>query len=158
MDEHFCPIKLVKKSNGKGRSSGDTAIVTSKGRSALNIAMSGLKVDIIRYLVVDKGVPVYETKDLQLSLRALEAVLLALPANRTTSEFDNRDIVVPRWDDTNFSDDEGSYICSSLGEEQSNLGDFSFHENQPVENLDLVSCSSIILGSIEASAYQDLSG
>ena len=135
LDEHFCPIKLVKKSN----KSSDTAIVTSKGRSVLNIAMSGLKVDIIRYLVVDKGVPVYETKDLQLSLRALEAVLLSLPANQAAPEFDARDVVVARWDDTSFSDDEGSYICSSLGEDRSMLGDFSFHENQQIEAVDLVS-------------------
>ena len=142
LDEHFCPIKLVKKSNSKGRkAAGDTAIVTSKGRSVLNIAMSGLKVDIIRYLVVEKGVPVYETKDLQLSLRALEAVLLAFPANHNTTEFENQDAVLPRWDETNFSDDEGSYVCSSLGEDLSNLGELSFTENQPIETADLVSQS-----------------
>lgn len=143
MDEHFCPIKLVKKNNGKGRKTSDTALVTSKGRSVLNLAMNGLKVDIIRYLVVDKGVPVYEMKDLQLSLRALEAVLLAFPANHSLVEFDAHDIAVPRWDETNYSDDgEGSYICSSLGEDQSNLGlgdVSSFHENQPIETADLVS-------------------
>ena len=138
LDEHFCPIKLVKKSS---KSSGDIAIVTSKGRSVLNIAMSSLKVDIIRYLVVEKGVPVYETKDLQLSLRALEAVLLAFPAKHNTTEFDTHDVVLPRWDETNFSDDEESYICSSLGEDQSNPGELSFTENQPIENVDLVSQS-----------------
>jgi hypothetical protein len=138
LDEHFCPIKLVKKSS---KSSGDIAIVTSKGRSVLNIAMSSLKVDIIRYLVVEKGVPVYETKDLQLSLRALEAVLLAFPAKHNTTEFDTHDVVLPRWDETNFSDDEESYICSSLGEDQSNPGELSLTENQPIENVDLVSQS-----------------
>jgi len=134
LDEHFCPIKLVKKSS---KSSGDIAIVTSKGRSVLNIAMSSLKVDIIRYLVVEKGTPVYETKDLQLSLRALEAVLLAFPAKHNTTEFDTHDVVLPRWDETNFSDDEESYICSSLGEDQSNPGELSLTENQPIENVDL---------------------
>lgn len=141
LDEHFCPIKLVKKSNGKA--AGDTAIMTSKGRSVLNIAMNGLKVDIIRYLVVDKGVPVYETRDLQLSLRALEAVLLAFPASHSTTEVDTNGLVVPRWDETNYSDDgqEDSYACSSLGDDQSaNIDDFvSFHENQPIETADLVS-------------------
>ena len=136
LDEHFCPIKLVKKSNSKGRS--DAAIVTSKGRSVLNIAMSGLKVDIIRYLVVEKGVPVYETKDLQLSLRALEAVLLAFPASHNTAEFETQDAVLPRWDETNFSDDDGSYVCSSL-ESLSAMGELSFTENQPIETVDLVS-------------------
>lgn len=142
MDEHFCPIKLVKKNNGKGRkSSGQTSIVTSKGRSVLHIAMNGRKVDIIRYLVVDKGIPVYEMKDLHLSLRALEAVLLAFPASQSSTEFDSRDLVVPRWDETNYyNDDEDSYVCSSLGENESSLGDFSsFNENNPIETVDLVS-------------------
>lgn len=156
MDEHFCPIKLVKKGNGKGRkASDDTAIVTSKGRSVLNIALSGLKVDIIRYLVVDKAVDLYETKDLQLSLRALEAVLLAFPANLCEGEFDNRDIIVPRWDETNFSDDgQGSFVCSSLGEDQSNLGELSsFHENEPIETVDLVSDSLICVVLVFRSLY-----
>jgi len=121
--------------------------VTSKSRSVLNIAMSGLKVDIMRYLVVEKGVPVYETKDLQLSLRALEAVLLAFPAKHDEAEFQSHDIVVPRWDETNYSDDgQGSYDCSSLGEDHSaNIADLSsFHENQPIETVDLVSYALFI--------------
>lgn len=154
LDEHFCPIKIVKKSTGKGRkSAGDTAIVTSKGRSVLNIAMSGLKVDIIRYLVVEKGVPVYETKDLQLSLRALEAVLLAFPVSHCTAEFE-RGGILPRWDETNFSDeDDGSYVCSSLGEDLSNLGELSFTENDPIETTDLVSHYSSLRAKHSYTSY-----
>lgn len=139
MDEHYCPIKVIKKNTGK-KSSGQSAIVTSKGRSVLNLAMAGLKVDIIRYLVVDKGVPVYETKDLQLSLRALEAVLLAFPASAGPTEWTTHDLVVPRWDETNYSGEDESYVCSSLGEDESNPGDLSsFNENLPNETVDLVS-------------------
>jgi hypothetical protein len=150
MDEHFCPITLVlKTSNGKGRKSrnadGGTSILTSKGRSVLNIAMHGLKVDIVRYLVVDKGVSVYEVKDLQLSLRALEAVLLAFPQIRNDSTLlDHGEIAVPRWDDANFSDGDASYLCSSLGADQSTLDQFSFCENEQVAQVDMVSLSFVL--------------
>jgi hypothetical protein len=147
MDEHFCPITLVlKTSNGKGRKSrnadGGTSILTSKGRSVLNIAMHELKVDIVRYLVVDKGVSVYEVKDLQLSLRALEAVLLAFPQTRNdNTRLDHGEIAVPRWDNANFSDGDASYVCSSLGADQSILDQFSFCENEQEAKVDMVSAS-----------------
>jgi hypothetical protein len=152
MDEHFCPITSVRKtSNGKARKSlnadGGASILTSKGRSVLNIAMQGLKVDIVRYLVVEKGVSVYEVKDLQMSLRLLEAVLLAFPQNRDVSTtLDYGEIAVPRWDNANFSDGDASYVCSSLGEDQSTLGgEFSFSEHNQAADVDMVSLHCSIL-------------
>jgi hypothetical protein len=120
MDDHFTPFKVVRKSNTKNKkkrdSPKDIPILTSKGRSVLSIAMSGLNVDILRYLVVDKEVSVYDMKDLKTSLHALEAVLLALPPTTDGIRHTGSEIVVPRWDNDNYSDNDE---CSSLGDDQS---------------------------------------
>jgi hypothetical protein len=116
MDDHFCSIKVVRTGSGKKLKRGGSAdqpILTSKGRSVLSIAVGGLHVDILRYLVVDCGVSIYESKDLRSSLRVLEAVLLALPE----SSGENRgEITVARWDDASF--DENGSMTSSLGGDQ----------------------------------------
>lgn len=108
--------------------------------------MHGLKVDIVRYLVIDKGVSVYEVKDLQTSLRVLEAVLLKFPQNRNVSTpLDHGEIAVPRWDNANFSDGDASYVCSSLGEDQSTLGgEISFSEHNQAADVDMVSLSTVL--------------
>ena len=128
VDEHFCPIKVVRTASGnkaKRGGSADQPILTSKGRSVLSIALTSLHVDIIRYLVVDCGVSIYELKDLKGSLRALEAVLLALPDTRR-SEMLRGDLDVARWDDASFDDDE-SY-ASSLG------GDLTIADDGTIES------------------------
>jgi hypothetical protein len=116
MDDHFCSIKVVRTGSGKKPKRGGSAdqpILTSKGRSVLSIAVGGLHVDILRYLVVDCAVSIYESRDLKSSLRVLEAVLLALPESRG----ENRgEITVARWDDASF-DEDGS-MTSSLGADQ----------------------------------------
>jgi len=55
VDEHCCPIKSVRVS-GNTKNPKYTAIVTSKGRSLLGIAMEISNIPIIRYLVAVKGV------------------------------------------------------------------------------------------------------
>lgn len=104
MDDHFCPIKVIRTGSGKKPKRGGSAdlpILTSKGRSVLGIAMSGLHVDILRYLVIECGVSIYESKDLKGSLRALEAVLLALPERNGERR---GEVTVARWDDASFDD------------------------------------------------------
>jgi hypothetical protein len=104
MDDHFCPIKVIRTGSSKKPKRGGSAdlpILTSKGRSVLGIAMSGLHVDILRYLVIECGVSIYESKDLKGSLRALEAVLLALPERIGERR---GDLTVARWDDASFDD------------------------------------------------------
>jgi FYVE zinc finger len=121
MDDHFCPIKLIRTGSGKrakrGMTGTDVPILTSKGRSVMTIAMSGLKIDILRYLVIERDVSVYEAKDLKSALRALEAALQALPALSQTP----RDEVPmsARWDDQSFSDGENGSLSSSFDEEES---------------------------------------
>ena len=82
VDVHFCPISLVRTGNKKpDKENTNTPIVTSKGRSILNIAMSKQNVEMMRYLVSEKNVSVYEIKDLSTSLKALEAVLTSYPSD-----------------------------------------------------------------------------
>ena len=126
LEDHFCPIKVIRTASGKRAKKGgspDFPILTSKNRSVLTIALENLHVEILRYLVVDNAVSVYEAKDLNASLRALEAVLIALPQSLGSS---NRggDNFVQQWDDAIF--DGETSVASSLGADQSFLDDGTF--------------------------------
>jgi len=89
VDVHYCPISLVRTGNKKPeKENNNTPIITSKGRSVLNIAMSKQRVEMMRYLVTEKNVSIYEIKDLKTSLRALEAVLMSFPGDSSISDFD----------------------------------------------------------------------
>lgn len=80
VDVHHCPIKLVRTGNKHNKERGvDEPILTSKGRTVLGLAMSSQRVDVLRYLVSEKGMSVHEVKELKTSLLALEAVLNAFP-------------------------------------------------------------------------------
>eukprot|EP00980_Cylindrotheca_fusiformis_P017140 scaffold5276_cov134-Cylindrotheca_fusiformis.AAC.7 len=121
IEDHFCPIKVVKTSKQKKGRRSETMIRTSKDRSVLSIALSGLHVEILRYLVVDCGVSIHEATDLKSTLRALEAILHAMPVH---NEEIQHDTVVHRWDDTSF--DAGMSVASSLGVDMSRADDASF--------------------------------
>ena len=113
LEERFCPVKKIASGNGKQKRGEDIPIVTSKGRSVLSIAMNNLNVEIIRYLVIDKNVSVYEIKDLALCLRVLESALVSIP--RRTVPLQATDIVA-RWADDGYAGDDASDISSSLHE------------------------------------------
>jgi len=112
IDEHFCPIK-IHRAKAKKKGVADAPIVTSKGRSVLGIALDNLKVDIMRYLVVECGISIFEYKDLTTALSALEAALTALPQSisQPTARFDAPNSA--RWDHASFVDDFSE--PSSLG-------------------------------------------
>ena len=55
---------------------------TSKGRSVLDIAMKSQDVGILRYLINEKDVSVYEVEDLELALGAVEALAKAGSSHR----------------------------------------------------------------------------
>lgn len=115
MEDHFCPVKVIRAGGGKRSKKGitpDFPILTSKNRSVLTIAMESLHVNMLRYLVVEHGVSVYETKDLKVSLRALDAVLNVLP--KTVMKAHRNDNFSHRWDDSVFDGDHTS-VASSLG-------------------------------------------
>jgi hypothetical protein len=92
VDENCCPIKSVRVSGlGKDSYGKYTPIVTSKNRSLLGIAMESESVDIVRYLVVDKGIALAGEKDVttDMFMRNLDVVLRLLPRNRPRAASDN---------------------------------------------------------------------
>lgn len=113
LEERFCPVKRIASGNGKQKRGEDIPILTSKGRSVLSIAMTNLNVEIVRYLVIDKNVSVYEIKDLALCLRVLESALVSIP--RRTVPLRTRDIVA-RWADDGYAGDVASDISGSIHE------------------------------------------
>ena len=144
MEDHFCPIKVIRTGSGKKPKRGgsaDTPILTSKNRSVLSIAMAGLHVDILRYLVVECGVSIYEPKDLKGALRALEAVLLALPSQKGEQR---GDAAVHRWDDACFDEDS---VSSSLGADtlQDETGTLGSKKNNADSVSDWFSCVILLL-------------
>jgi len=106
IDDHFCPIKLIRTGSGKkSRSGADVPILTSKGRSLLSIAIDRVKVDIMRYLVIECGVSIYESTELKSSLRALEAALIALPSTVGNRSGPKEELPLStRWDNASFDD------------------------------------------------------
>jgi len=96
IEYHHCPITsfIAKKKRRAGRDSSggggggigeNRPLLTSKGRSVLDIAVSRQHVDMLRYLVVERGVSILGIKDLHTALLTLNTVLHRLPPN-TSSE------------------------------------------------------------------------
>lgn len=83
VDEHCCPLRSIRISNGKVRGSTGsyTPILTSKGRSLLGIALGNRNIGIVRYLVVEKRMLLSGEKGLSVETLAqnLDLVLRVLP-------------------------------------------------------------------------------
>jgi FYVE zinc finger/Zinc finger, C3HC4 type (RING finger) len=110
IDDHFCPIKvhITSKKISNTTAMADSPIRTSKGRTVLSIAIESLKVEMMRYLVVELGISIYECKDLRPTLSALEAALSALPCSvgiRNETVPQTVPTGVARWDNATFDDD-----------------------------------------------------
>lgn len=115
VDGHFCPIKKVQAGSKKARrGTPESLITTSRNRHVLSIAIQRLQVDMIRYLVVDCGVSIHESTDLESSLRAMEATLMRLPRTVSDAPRPEGGIVEPRWDNASF--DEVSEPSTLSGE------------------------------------------
>lgn len=137
MEDHYCPVKVIRTGGGvkKIRKGGcqDYPILTSKNRSVLTIAMDNLHVKVLRYLVVDCGFSIYESKDLKSSLRALDAVLNELPSCLGENRGDD---FTHRWDDAVF--DEGTSVASSLGADMTFRG--SDYDESTINRTDADTC------------------
>mmetsp|Transcript_1133 Transcript_1133/g.2114 ORF Transcript_1133/g.2114 Transcript_1133/m.2114 type:complete len:393 (+) Transcript_1133:1-1179(+) len=73
VDKHACPISMNRTSTGRLQS-----VQTSAGRSLIDLAMTGKpKLEVLRYLVMEKNLSVMDTKDPSLAPRTLEALLRA---------------------------------------------------------------------------------
>lgn len=84
VESNCCPIKSVRVSGKSKDSSGKyTAVVTSRGRSLLGIALEDRNVHVVRYLVVQKGLSLYGESDITpaMLMRNLDAVLRLLPGD-----------------------------------------------------------------------------
>jgi hypothetical protein len=83
VDEHCCPLRSIRISDGKQKdSSGSyTPILTSKGRSLLSIALGNRNIGIVRYLVVEKRMLLSAEKGLSVEtlVQNLDLVLRILP-------------------------------------------------------------------------------
>jgi hypothetical protein len=90
-EPNCCPLRSIRISGRKGESR-VVPVTTSKGRSLLLLALEKNHVDIIRYLVVDKNMPLSEEKSLTMAtaLATLDAVLRLLPADETVSQSETR--------------------------------------------------------------------
>lgn len=79
VDVHHCPLKMINTGN-RNKTMSEELIGTSQYRTVLDIAIVKQKVDILRYLVQQKKVPVNDRKNKNhASLVALETVLKAFP-------------------------------------------------------------------------------
>ena len=90
VDEHCCPLRSIRISGRTRESSGFTPILTSRGRSLLGIAMEEQNVDLIRYLVVDKGMPLTGEKELSIQrmIVILDRVLRLVPHDHHRNELE----------------------------------------------------------------------
>ena len=83
MDEHCCPLRSIRISDGKVQGAGGsyTPILTSKGRSLLGIALGHRNIGIVRYLVVEKRMLLSAEKGLDVTtlVQNLDLVLRVLP-------------------------------------------------------------------------------
>ena len=83
VDEHCCPLRSIRISNGKQRdnSGSYTPILTSRGRSLLGIALNNRNIGIVRYLVVEKRMLLAAEKGLSVDtlVQNLDLVLRILP-------------------------------------------------------------------------------
>eukprot|EP00523_Entomoneis_sp_CCMP467_P017547 CAMPEP_0168810340 /NCGR_PEP_ID=MMETSP0726-20121227/3551_1 /TAXON_ID=265536 /ORGANISM="Amphiprora sp., Strain CCMP467" /LENGTH=772 /DNA_ID=CAMNT_0008862353 /DNA_START=58 /DNA_END=2373 /DNA_ORIENTATION=+ len=117
VEDHFCPITTIASAGKKPRRGAQESLIsTSNDRNVLSIAIERLKIEMMQYLVVDRGVSIFESAQLEPSLRALEATLVALP--RTEGRHSVDEAVEPRWDNRSFQDDMS--IPSTIGIDDGN--------------------------------------
>lgn len=84
IDENCCPLRSIRVGRGGSKATNDiyTPILTSFKRSLLHIALSKKYIDIVRYLVVEKHMPLCaEMKDIPIEtlVENLDTVLRILP-------------------------------------------------------------------------------
>ena len=89
VDDNCCPIKSVRVSGKtKDNASKYTAIVTSRGRSLLSIAMETNNTEIVRYLVVEKRLSIATDKGITpaMLIRNLDLALRLIPGDSSEGD------------------------------------------------------------------------
>eukprot|EP00566_Odontella_aurita_P013387 CAMPEP_0113542786 /NCGR_PEP_ID=MMETSP0015_2-20120614/9804_1 /TAXON_ID=2838 /ORGANISM="Odontella" /LENGTH=455 /DNA_ID=CAMNT_0000442889 /DNA_START=104 /DNA_END=1471 /DNA_ORIENTATION=+ /assembly_acc=CAM_ASM_000160 len=87
IEHQHCPItsSLAGRKKKSGRADANRSLLTSKGRSVLDIAVSKQHVDVLRYLVVERGVSILGIQELRTALLTLDTVLRRLPPENDPS-------------------------------------------------------------------------
>lgn len=112
VDAHCCPI-AIKKDSRTGRMQ---SVQTSSMRTLVELAMTGkAKLDILRYLVMDKNLSILDASDPKLAPRALEALLRAGVPKQSAEESISDGIMVRIIDDpsehSSRSLDDACVLC-----------------------------------------------
>lgn len=87
VDELHCPIasrrrkSLMDAGSGILAIIGNEEIVTARGKSVLDLAMEATELEILRYLVVQKNLNIYQCKNLRVVLKTLNAALKHIPVH-----------------------------------------------------------------------------
>ena len=84
-----CPIHITPTSNT--RYLNQHLLVTSNGRSVIDIAMDNHDIDILRYLVVERSAAVFGYRNMHTALRTLDMVIRRLP--RSTDQSNNNTLM-----------------------------------------------------------------
>lgn len=81
VDSLCCPIQSKRRLPLRqlGASMGNEKVVTSRGKSVLDLAMESSQLGILHFLVIEKGVNILEYKNLMVALRTLKTTLNHLP-------------------------------------------------------------------------------
>ncbi len=93
VETHCCPLqmfatsnKVSKSSKGKEMENYLPSLKTSKGKTILDLAMESKDCAILRFLVKEKDLSVFEVKDLDIVLRAMDALIKEEPPIRDESK------------------------------------------------------------------------
>lgn len=130
VEDRFCPLKQIRA--GRSKSDKNALIQTSKGRTVLSIAMEFLRIGILRFLVVERGISVFEATDTRSALRTIEAALVALPCSSEGDGIREDGASIARWDQAYFDDmsepssledDDNVTIVSRSVRTRTNTGD-----------------------------------
>ncbi len=87
-DSLCCPIQSKRRMplHRIGPIIGNEQIITSKGKSVLDLAMESVQLGILHFLVVEKGVNIMQYKNMNVALRTLELAINHLPKHLTSSD------------------------------------------------------------------------
>jgi FYVE zinc finger/Zinc finger, C3HC4 type (RING finger) len=117
VDENCCPISCLSVI-GRSKDSGakNTPIVTSKGRSLLRIALELNSIQMIRYLVVEKGLSIFSEKELSIQTlcQNLTLCLNMLPSSHAAAINHDNEASIPFLTTRPSSESNGSLESQSV--------------------------------------------
>ena len=95
MNDLHCPVVPKRRKPTMGPVDGiltmnsNEKIVTSKGKTVLDLAMECQELEILHFLVVEKGVSVLQYKNMRVALKTLEAILQSIPRQSRRNDWED---------------------------------------------------------------------